>query len=118
MLIALLLVLGVDLLVVVALGAAVLGRRRWVKRQKGVSAGKIRVVAGDVDGLSAKWKGGFGHWIDGVLVWIRAPCCFATSLYPSIDSLDSARRPPTTANGWVMIPWSSSFFPAPPRSRS
>jgi hypothetical protein len=56
MLIALLLVLGADLIVVVAFAAFVFGRRRWLKRQPGAFAGAIRVSDGDVDGLSPKWK--------------------------------------------------------------
>ena len=47
MLIALLIVLGVDLIVVAAFAAFVLGRRRWLKRQPGEFAGKIRVSGGD-----------------------------------------------------------------------
>jgi Protein of unknown function (DUF2550) len=91
MIIALLLVLGVNLVVVLALGVAVLGRRRWVKRQKGVFAGKIRVVAGDVDGLSPKWKGGFGHWVGGVLVWTRAPLLLRKEVI-SVDRLVGQRQ--------------------------
>ena len=51
MLIALLAVLGVDLIVLVAFAALVLGRKRWVKRQPGVLRGVIRVASGEVDGL-------------------------------------------------------------------
>jgi hypothetical protein len=69
MLIALLAILGVDLIVVVAFAAFVLGRRRWLKRQPGEFAGAIRVSGGDVDGLSPKWKRGSGRWVRDVLVW-------------------------------------------------
>jgi hypothetical protein len=41
MLIALLAILGVDLIVIVAFAAFVLGRRRWLKRQPGEFAGAI-----------------------------------------------------------------------------
>jgi hypothetical protein len=54
MLIALLAILGVDLIVVVAFAAFVLGRRRWLKRQPGEFAGAIRVSSGDVEGLSPR----------------------------------------------------------------
>ena len=72
MLIALLAILGVDLIVIVALAAFVLGRRRWHKRQPGEFAGAIRVSGGDVDGLSPKWKRGSGRWVRDVLVWSKA----------------------------------------------
>ena len=49
MLIALLLALGVDLIVVVAFAAAVIGRRQWLKRQPDEFAGAIRVSSGEVD---------------------------------------------------------------------
>ena len=52
MLIALLAVLGVDLIVLVALATFVLGRKRWVERQPGAFHGVIRVASGEVDGLA------------------------------------------------------------------
>ncbi|MFD7834451.1 hypothetical protein [Streptomyces sp. NPDC059761] len=51
MLIALLAVLGVDL--IVFLLAGVLPRRRWLRRQPNSFNGAIRVVEGEVAGLSA-----------------------------------------------------------------
>ena len=86
MLIALLVVLGVDLIVVVAFAAFVLGRRRWLKRQPGAFAGAIRVSGGDVDGLSPKWKRGSGRWVRDVLVWTRAPLLVRNELVP-VDGL-------------------------------
>ena len=47
MLIALLAVLGVDLIVIVMLLASVPSRKRWVKRQPGAFRGAIRVAGGD-----------------------------------------------------------------------
>jgi hypothetical protein len=47
MLIALLAVLGVDLIVVVL--GSVLSRRRWVMRQPGAFHGAIRAAGGEVD---------------------------------------------------------------------
>ena len=52
MVIALLALLGADLIVIVAVLAVVLSRRRWVAKQSGVLKGAIRVVDGDVDGLA------------------------------------------------------------------
>lgn len=91
MLIALLLALGVDLIVVVVLVGTLIARRRWVKRQNGVFAGKIRAVAGDVDGLSPKWKGGFGRWVGNVLVWTRAPLLFRNEVI-AVDRLLGHRQ--------------------------
>ena len=86
MLIALLIVLGVDLVVVVAFASFVFGRRRWLKRQPGEFAGAIRVSGGDVDGLSRKWKRGSGRWVRDVLVWTRAPLMVRNELVP-VDRL-------------------------------
>jgi hypothetical protein len=52
MLIALLAVLGVDLIVLVALAAFVFARKRRVKRQPGAFRGVLRVASGAVDGLA------------------------------------------------------------------
>jgi hypothetical protein len=83
MLIALLAILGVDLIVIVAFAVFVLGRRRWLKRQPGEFAGAIRVSSGDVDGLSPKWKRGSGRWIRDVPVWSKAPLMFRKDLVPA-----------------------------------
>ena len=80
MLIALLAVLGVDLLVVVVLLAVVLTRRRWVSHQPGAFKGAIRVIEGDVPGLRAKWKRGYGRWVRDILVWTKAPFLFRNEL--------------------------------------
>ena len=73
MLIALLAVLGVDLIVIVVLLAAVLSRRGWVSHQTGAFRGAIRVVDGKVPGLKPKWKRGYGRWVHEILVWNKAP---------------------------------------------
>jgi hypothetical protein len=91
MLIALLIVLGVDLIVVAAFAAFVFGRRRWLKRQPGEFAGAIRVSSGDVDGLSPKWKRGSGRWVRDVLVWSKAPLMIRNEVVPA-DRL-SAEHP-------------------------
>jgi len=88
MVIALLAVLGVDLIVLVAFAAVVCARKRWVKRQPGAFHGVIRVAAGgEVDGLRPKWSRGYGRW---VLVWTKAPFLFRNELVPT-DSLDEER---------------------------
>jgi len=87
MLIALLAILGVDLVVIVAFAVFVFGRRRWLKRQPGEFAGAIRVSSGDLDGLSPKWKRGSGRWVRDVLVWSKAPLMFRNELVPADDLL-------------------------------
>jgi len=79
-LIAFLAVLGVDVIVIVALLGAVLSRRRWVNRQPGSFKGAIRVVKGDVQGLSAKWNRGYARWVSEVLVWTKSPFLFRNEL--------------------------------------
>ena len=90
MLIALLAVLGVDLIVLVAFAAVVITRKRWVKRQAGAFRGVIRVAGGEVDGLRPKWGRGYGHWVRDVLVWTKAPFLFRSELVPT-DRLDEQR---------------------------
>ena len=90
MLIALLAVLGVDLIVLVAFAAVVIGRKRWVKRQAGAFRGVIRVAGGEVDGLRPKWSRGYGRWVRDVLVWTKAPFLFRNELVPT-DRLDEQR---------------------------
>ena len=58
MLIAVLALLGVDLIVLIACAALLLGRKRWVRRQPGAFSGAIRVTKGEIDGLGSKWKRG------------------------------------------------------------
>ena len=72
-------VLGVDLIVIVLLLAAVVSRTIWVRHQPGAFKGAIRVVEGEVDGFKAKWKRGYGRWVGNVLVWPRSPFCSGTS---------------------------------------
>jgi hypothetical protein len=83
MLIALLAVLGVDLIVLVILAAGVLGRRRWLKRQPGEFTGAIRVSSGAVHGVGSHWKRGSGRWVRDVLVWSKAPFMLRNELVPS-----------------------------------
>jgi hypothetical protein len=90
MLIALLAVLGVNLIVLVAFAALVISRKRWVKRQPGAFRGVIRVASGEVDGLRPKWGRGYGHWVRDVFVWTKAPFLFRNELVPT-DRLDEQR---------------------------
>jgi hypothetical protein len=82
MLIALLALLGVNLIVIVILAALVIGRRRWLKRQPGTFAGSVRVSSGEVDGLRPKWKRGSGRWVRDVLVWSKGPFLYRDELVP------------------------------------
>jgi hypothetical protein len=90
MLIALLAILGVDLIVIVVLLAFVLSRKRWVMRQPGVFRGAIRVASGEIDGLRPKWVRGYGRWVRDVLVWTKAPLLFRNEIVAT-DRLDEQR---------------------------
>jgi hypothetical protein len=118
MLIAFLILLGVDLIVVVVLAALLLGRRRWVKRQPGVFLGAIRVTSGHVEGLGPKWKRGYGRWARDVLVWTKAPLFFRNQLVPMdrIAGQRSAHRDEVKRLGANRS--SSSSSPTRTRSRS
>ena len=83
MLVALLALLGVDLIVIVVLLALVMSRRRWVRRQPRVFPGRIRV--------GAKWKRGYGRWVRDVLVWNKAPLLVRNEFFP-VDAVASERR--------------------------
>ena len=83
MLIALLTILGVDLMVVAFLLAFVLSRKRWVTHQAGSFRGVIRVSDGELDGLRTKWARGYGRWVSDVLVWTKAPFLLRNELVPS-----------------------------------
>jgi hypothetical protein len=76
LLIALLAILGVNLLAIAVVLAIVLSRKRWVMRQPGAFRGAIRVADGEIDGLHAKWGRGYGRWVSNVLVWTKAPFLF------------------------------------------
>jgi hypothetical protein len=83
MLIALLAVLGVNLIVIVVILALELSRKRWVMRQPGAFRGAIRLTAGEVDGLGSKWGRGYGRWVRDILVWTKAPFLFRNELVPT-----------------------------------
>jgi hypothetical protein len=90
MLIALLAVLGVNLIVVAGLLIVVLGRRRWVHHRPGVFPGAIRVTAGKHDGVGSKWRRGYGRWVRDVFVWTKKPFLFRNELV-AIDGLQAKR---------------------------
>src|SRR3954466_5684356 len=90
MLIALLALLGVNLIAIVVLLCVVLARKRWVERQPESFRGVIRVSKGDVDGLRSKWGRGYGRWVRDVLVWTKAPFFFRNELVAT-DGLDQQR---------------------------
>ena len=92
MLIALLALLGVNLIVIVVLLAGVLSRKRWITRQPGAFRGAVRIVDGEVPGLDVKWKRGSGRWVKEVLVWTKAPFLFRNELVVA-DSLIAGARP-------------------------
>jgi hypothetical protein len=91
MLIALLAILGVDLIVLVAVAALVFGRRRWLKRQPGEFVGAVRLTGGEIEGFGPKWKRGSGRWVRDVFVWSKAPFMFRNELLP-IDRQVGERR--------------------------
>jgi hypothetical protein len=94
MVVALLALLGVNLIVIVALMALVISRKRWVRRQPGTFAGRIRAADGEVDGVGPKWRRGYGRWVRDVLVWTKAPFMFRNELVP-VDALQSERSAST-----------------------
>jgi hypothetical protein len=91
MVIALLAVLGVDLIVIVVLLGVILTRRRWVSHQPGAFKGAIRIVDGEVPGLGPKWKRGYGRWVRDILIWTKAPALFRNELV-AVDGLAGALR--------------------------
>src|SRR3954452_480960 len=90
MLIALLAILGVNLIVIAVLLVFVLSRKRWVKRQAGSFRGVIRLSSGEIDGLRSKWGRGYGRWVRDVLVWTKGPFFFRNELVAT-DGLDQQR---------------------------
>src|SRR5688572_10671720 len=83
MLIAVLALLGVNLLVIVVLIGFVLGRKRWVKRQPGAFQGAIRLADGELEDIAPKWRRGYGHWVRDVQVWTKGPFLYRNELLPA-----------------------------------
>ena len=90
MLIALLAVLGVDLIVIVVLLASALARKRWVSRRPGAFPGALRAASGELDGFGPKWRRGYGRWVRDVLVWTRGPLLLRSEVLPA-DHVEGER---------------------------
>jgi hypothetical protein len=90
MVIAVLALLGVNLVVIVVFVGSVLARKRWVNAQPGVFRGAIRLEDGELDGIAPKWRRGYGHWVRDVLVWTRGPFLFRNELLPA-DGVEGQR---------------------------
>jgi hypothetical protein len=95
-LIALLAVLGVNLVVLAVLAAGVLSRRRWVSHQDGAFAGVAHLVKGEAHPLGKKPRHGYGRWVRDVLVWTPAPL-FLRNTFAPIDRVEE----PHPASGKV-----------------
>ncbi|HEX7268021.1 MAG TPA: hypothetical protein VF256_11410 [Streptosporangiaceae bacterium] len=91
MLIALFAVLGVDLVVIVVLVAAVLARKRWVSDEPGAFRGAIRITGGEVPGLGTRRMRGYGRWVREILVWMKAPFLFRSELVVADAAAGAAR---------------------------
>jgi hypothetical protein len=89
-LVALLVVLGVDLVVVLALALLVVGHNRWLNKQPGEFAGAIRVSSGEIHGLRSKWTRGSGRWVRDLLVWNGAPLRLRAAVI-GVDQASDAR---------------------------
>jgi hypothetical protein len=87
MTIALVVLLLVDLAAILVLLTALIRRRHCVTGRRGAFKGKLRVVEGEISGLSRKWSTGYGHWIRDVLVWDAAPFLWRTKVIP-VDGTD------------------------------
>ncbi len=90
MLIAVLALLGVDLVVIVVFLGFVLSRKRWVKGQPGAVRGAIRLAGGELEGISPKWRRGYGHWVRDVFVWTKGPFLYRNELLP-VDGVEEQR---------------------------
>lgn len=49
-------------------------------------------IEGDVPGLKAKWKHGYGRWVRDILIWTKTPFLFRNELVPA-DALAGEARP-------------------------
>jgi hypothetical protein len=91
MLIALLVVLGVNLWVVLAFISIVRRRRKWLKTLPGQFFGAVRVTSGELEKMPKKWRRGSARWVRDVLVWFEAPFMFRTRTVP-VDRLSGERE--------------------------
>ena len=84
---ALVILLLVDLAAVIVLSAVYMRRRQCVTGRRGAFKGQLRVVEGEVPGLSPHWKTGYGYWVRDVLVWDTAPFLWRTKVI-RVDGTD------------------------------
>ena len=84
---ALVVLLLVDLAAILVVLTAWLRRRHCITGRRGSFKGKLRVVEGEVGGLSGKWSTGYGHWVRDVLVWDAAPFVWRTKVI-GVDGTD------------------------------
>jgi hypothetical protein len=92
MLIALLALLGVNLVVIAVLVVGVLGRRRWVSHQPGSFRGVAHVRDGEIPNLGSKPRRGYGRWVRDVLVWTPAPFFLRNALAP-VNAIEGTANP-------------------------
>jgi hypothetical protein len=85
--VALVVLLVLDLAAILVVLTAFLRRRSCVMSRRGAFKGKLRVVEGEIKGLSESWSSGYGHWVRDVLVWDTAPFLWRTKLIP-VDGTD------------------------------
>ena len=94
MVIALLAVLGVNLIVIVVLLAGVVTRKRWVMRRPGLFRAVAREASGEVRGLHPKWRRGYGRWVHDILVWTKGPFFFSNELLPADGTTEECPAAP------------------------
>jgi hypothetical protein len=71
-----------------AIALAAFLRRRFVISQPDVFKARIRRAEG-INGLSRKWRGGYGCWVRDVLVWNKGPFLFHAKLIP-VEGVDTS----------------------------
>lgn len=96
MVIALLVLLGVELAVIVALAILIVGRRRFIKRHPGAFDGAIRTTERE----EQRWRRGSGWWAGDVLVWHGGPLLYRTSMF-SLDTLPCSRQAEAGELRWL-----------------
>ncbi len=94
MIVALLAVIGVDLIVIVVLLGGLIARRRWLKGQVGAFVGAIRLGSGEIDGVGASWSRGYGRWVRAVFVFTKAPLFVRNVLVPTDEPYDERDSDP------------------------
>jgi hypothetical protein len=106
MVIAVLALLGVDLVVLVVFLVFVLSRKRWVDRQPGAFKGAIRLADGELEGIAPTWRRGYGRWVLDVFVWTKAPFLFRNDLLPRRQRRGATHRcAPARSSDSLTTPW-------------